>query len=90
MFAARWPYMRRAAEQVASGCNRFLASVEAATALAVSLPEHWRPAVAPFTGPAYLATMEAIEREELASTVKAWMVEHPFLASAMGALPATP
>jgi hypothetical protein len=70
MFAARWPYMRRAAEQVASGCNRFLASVEAATALAVSLPEHWRPAVAPFTGPAYLATMEAIEREELASTVK--------------------
>jgi hypothetical protein len=42
--------------------------------------------LAPYT--AYFASMDASEREELTSTVKAWMAENPVLASAMGALPA--
>jgi hypothetical protein len=86
MFTGHWPYLRRAAEQVARDCERYLPNLEAANAMAVELPERWRPAAAPFTGPAYLANMDASEREELVSIVRAWMAEHPSLASTMGTL----
>jgi hypothetical protein len=87
MFASRWPYMRRAAEQVAREREGNIPKVEAAAALALSLPERWRPAAAPFTGPVYLANMDNNEREELIVTAKAWMAGHPSLASAMGSPP---
>lgn len=49
----------------------------AVTALAESLPDNWRPALAPVTGSVYLATLPQGERDELADTIRRWRLANP-------------
>lgn len=68
---------RRQLEERAEAAIPLTGQCIAVTALAESLPDNWRPALAPVTGSVYLATLPQGERDELADTIRRWRLANP-------------
>jgi hypothetical protein len=71
------PGARRRLRASIDACEVWVPRFSAMSDIAESLPEHWRPALAPVTGGLHLAAFSEDDRNRLATHVTAWRTSHP-------------
>jgi hypothetical protein len=71
------PTARRRLRASIDACEIWAPRYSTMSDIAESLPEHWRPALAPVTGGLHLATFSEEDRNRLATHLAEWRSRHP-------------